>query len=217
MRTIKEGVGDKLLYQNLGIPDDFSKFNIWYNSQERQKETTQTNNIIFANSDDVTTLDYLIAHDWVLIKNPNNLKNFGANVRGVIMPNGDFYLENKSDVIHNDILKTLSQKGLFKAVPQKNWGRKLPSESGFLTVQRYKDSDFISIGESNRLIYTADEYEKHKQEYIDYMNAAQGKCPGIKFVPKLVGVKYDVTGAGSVMKESINFMNDVFQLVKETL
>ena len=44
-------------------------------------------------------------------------------------------------------------KGIIIEKPKKNWGRKTPQESGFLTVQRYKSSPYIAIGESNRYIY----------------------------------------------------------------
>ena len=127
---------------------------------------------------------------WKLIKNPNTLHNFGAKCRGVILLNGDLYLENFSNgTIHNDLLNQLYLENIFKEIPQKNWTKKLPQQSGFLTVQRYENTNYICIGESNSLIYDIDEWKKLIINYNKIINKAKAKNPEIQFSNKLVGIK----------------------------
>jgi hypothetical protein len=177
--SILEDVADKAREQMFNIPSDHVGFEKKHASAEMKKKETPQNNILFAKKD-----------DWSLIKNPTSLKDFGSEVRGVILPNGDFYLESTFGSIHQDILKILHAKGVLKEEPTRNWGRKLPQESGFLTVQRYKDSDKIAIGESNRVIYEEPEYEKNRKHYTAFMVKAKERCPNIEFVDKLVGQKF---------------------------
>lgn len=128
---------------------------------------------------------------WQLIKNPKSLENFGKSVRGVIALNGDVYLETFSKgTIHQDILGILLKKGIIKENTGKGWGKKLPQESGFLTVQRYKDSKWIAIGESNKIIYNEEDWQKLVKNYDEVLAKAKKNCPNIDFSNKLVGVKF---------------------------
>jgi hypothetical protein len=176
--NLMEGVADKV-YPNFNIPGDFDNFEKIYAEQEIKKEETKMSNIEFEKKD-----------NWSLIKNPVSLQNFGPSIRGVIMENGDFYLENVSGVIHNDILDILYKKGVIKEPVKRNWGRKFPFETEFLTVQRYGDSNNITIGESNKAIYVESEYNKNRHYYTEFMNKAKKKCPNINFIDKLIGIKY---------------------------
>jgi hypothetical protein len=141
--------------------------------------------------------------NWNLIKNPSNLNNIGNSVRGVILSNGDLYLESFSEKIHYDLLRILANLHVLPENPKKNWSRKLPQESGFLTVQRYKTSPYISIGESNMLIYEKGNYNKLIPYYKIFLDKAKTKNPAINFSDKLVGTKYFNTADESVkMNES---------------
>ena len=128
--------------------------------------------------------------DWMLIRNPNSLEGLGKSVRGVILPNGDYYTENYAEKIHYDLLEILALKGVLPYNPKKNWSKKTPQESGFLTVQRYKDTDTIAIGESNRLLYDYEFYKANIGQYQIFLDAAKRKNPLIRFENKLVGTKF---------------------------
>lgn len=180
----KEGVGDKYLEKKYNIPDEFNDFNKKYMGTKIDK-----NKVIVEKG------------DWKLIKNPESLENLDKSVRGVITKDGNLYVESYSEIIHNDILKILADKNIIPFVPKKDWGRKLPEESGFLTVQRYKDSPYMAIGESNRLLYDEDDYNKYIEHYKPLLNKARAKNPDINFVDKLVGVKYGDVSSKHLMKE----------------
>jgi len=137
---------------------------------------------------------------WKLIKNPNSLNDFGDKCRGVILLNGDLYLENFSDsTIHNDILKLMAEINVIPNIPKKNWTKKLPQESGFLTVQRCKNSNQICIGESNSLIYEYNDWKKLIHYYDEVIAKAKIKNPNIVFSNLLVGTKF-FNGAYSEIK-----------------
>lgn len=185
---IEEGVGDEYLKNKYHIPDEFDDFEKKYSASKR-------------NVDDV----FYNEGDWQLLKNPKNINDLGNSVRGVILENGDLYVESYSKVIHNDILKILSQKGVLNSIHKKNWTAKLPTETGFLTVQRYKNSPYIAIGESNRLLYDESSYEKSKEIYDEFIDNARHKMPQIKFINKLVGTKNVLTN-----KRGSNLMNETY-------
>jgi len=175
--TLEEGVVDKFLVNNNIIPDQFDNFEKNFASNELKYE-----NIIEEEG------------TWKLIKNPSSLHNIGPSARGVITSNGDFYIESFSGLhIHNDLLNILANKGILPEIPKKNWTNKLPQESGFLTMQRYKNSQFLAIGESNRILYDQMDYENKIHYYKEFLNKAKQKCPNIQFVNKLVGTKMKIT------------------------
>ena len=180
-----EGVADKFL-QNKGIaPEEFEEFYRKYNS------SILSDKVFFRDG------------DWALVKNPSSLIYFGESVRGVIVENGDFYLELFSEVIHNDILKILFAKKIIKGNFRRNWTRKLPQESGFLTVQRYRSSNYMAIGESNNILYDDYYYDENIKYYNEFLDKARKKCPGINFASKLVGTKYlKQLSAFNIMDES---------------
>ena len=54
---------------------------------------------------------------WSIVLNPQTLEKHGPNARGVILENGDLYLENISNrTIHNDILKILHEMEILQGV-----------------------------------------------------------------------------------------------------
>jgi len=182
-----EGVGDKFLSNKHIVPDEFDEFDKTYSATQNDK-----NGVVYQEG------------NWQILKNPQSLTGFGASVRGIIMDNGDLYLESHAKKIHNDILKILTEIGVFTQMPQINWGMRIPQESGFLTVQRYKNSPYIAIGESNRIIYKIDNYDKLKKYYDEYIDKAKIKMPNIEFIDKLVGSKSVVNTSGA------NIMNETY-------
>lgn len=175
---IDEGVADKFIKKDpmlAGISDEFAEFEKKYAEEEyHQKGLGEL---------------FYKSGNFILIKNPSSLNNFGPNVRGVITKNGDLYLEKNSVKVHNDILDILKSKNLIPELTSKRWTRISPKESGFLTVQRLKDTDIIAIGESNKLIYSEEEYEQHLPEYTSFLKLAQKKMPNLKFSNKIIGSK----------------------------
>lgn len=185
---VDEGVGDEYLKRKYHMSDEFDDFEKKFSTSKRNSE-----NVFYRKG------------DWQLLKNPDNIKNLGESVRGVILENGDLYIESHSDVIHNDILKILAEKGVLSSIPKKNWTAKLPTETGFLTVQRYKNSSYIAIGESNRLLYDESSYEIRKDVYDNFIDNARRKMPQINFINKLVGTKNVLTN-----KKGSNLMNETY-------
>jgi len=165
--SLQEGVGDKYAAK-FGIPDD---------TEERKVQGTD---------EQIISRD----GDWKLLKNPRSLDSLGSSVRGVIIPSGDIYIENFSEKIHHDLLKILYEKGILDGVFTKKWGSQLPTESGFLTIQRYKNSDDIAIGESNKLLYNEKEFKKILPHYQKFTEAARKKNPGLNIKDKVVGMKF---------------------------
>lgn len=186
-QNISDDVADKYFEKLTGKSDEFNNFEKKYASIQSKEENNEIFNV--RNSD-----------NWTIIKNPVDLNSFESGVRGVITSNGDFYLELTSNgTIHNDIIGVLKEKGVVSPSVQKNWGLRIPQQSGFLTVQRYKKSFSIAIGESNRLIYNIDSYNKYISYYDEFLNKAKIKNPNIDFVDKLVGVKFIKNGNPNVL------------------
>ena len=143
---------------------------------------------------------------WQLLKNPGSLESLGEKVRGIITETGDLYIENFPNVIHQDILEILVKKNILNIQLDRSWGRKLPEASGFLTVQRCKDGTGICIGESNKVIYDEDNYKKYIEHYKKFLNAASKKNPDIKFIDKLVGVKFGMN-KGKIIESNFKQSN----------
>ncbi len=195
-----EDVGDKYLQNKYNIPTDFDKFDQKYLEHKLANQKSSTNDIIIFKKKSHKDFD----QDWLLVKNPSNLDGYGANVRGIILASGDFYLESGSETIHNDILKILYEKNILKVLPRKDWTSKLPEETGFLTMQRFRDSTEIRIGESNKLIYDDDDRNKLEQYYMKFINAAKAKCQGLNFVYELVGTKANIKPASQKVLDILN-------------
>ena len=130
-----------------------------------------------------------------LIKNPGSLEEFGKDVRGVITSSGDLYLETISHgTIHHDILRVLYDHQVLKGTFSKKWTKQTPDNSGFLTVQRYEDSNWICIGESNRPLYQKAGYQANIHLYRPFLQNAGLKNPSIQFIDKLIRIKGNFHG-----------------------
>ncbi len=180
--SLEEGVADRFLQQKNILPDEFDDF----------EKKIQTHNGTIAYTEG----------NWKLIKNPQTLEGFLPSVRGVITENGDLFLESHSAKIHNDLLQILQEMGVLPTdAITKNWTGKFPQETRFLTVQRYKDTQYVAIGESNRLLYDDASFEERREHYTSFMNMAREKCSGIEFIDKLVGTKSVIAGTKNTMHE----------------
>lgn len=196
---INEAAGEKkaeYLQQKFGVKPEFQNFEKQYSSQQLRQNNDQ---IIYEEG------------NWKLIKNPSSLQNIGDNARGVILNNGDYYTESYGgDKIHHDILKILGEKHIIPTIPKKNWSRQLPQESGFLTVQRYQNSPYIAIGESNKLIYNELDYNQKIKFYDEFLNKAKSINPNINFINKLVNIKLQPNiGSNVITNETLKTLKEI--------
>ena len=200
VKRFYEGVGDKYLQNNYYFTPQFDEFDKKYKSMKATEDNIE---IVHTNE------------DWKLYKNPKSLDHISKSARGVITLDGDLYIESHSKgTIHNDILKILYDKEILKGEITKNWGKKLPQESGFLTVQRYKDSKYVAIGESNKDIYDEDDWNERVKYYDEVLDKARKNNPRITFTNKLVGFKF--YGLKSMTDEHSNILyeNKLNHLIK---
>lgn len=177
--TLIEGVGDDYLKNKYNIPGEFDEFEKIFKLNQMKKDSNKDKNFIVYKKE-----------DWAIIKNPSSIKNLGPSSRGVVLPDGNVYMESHSNKsIHNDILAILHDKNILPGEHRKNWGRKIPQDSGFLTVQRFKDTHFIAIGESNKSIYKETDWDDKVHLYDEFLEPARKKNPNLNFSNKLVGIK----------------------------
>lgn len=133
--------------------------------------------------------------DWQLIKNPGSLSSIGEFARGVILANGDLYLENfSSGTIHNDILRILFSNGIINGTFKSNWTKKTPDSTDFLTVQRFAGYNVICIGESNRNLYSKVNYQEKIHLYLPFLKRAAENNSEMEFADKLIKIKAPFTG-----------------------
>ena len=177
-KLVRESLADKFIKQDpylAGVPDEYDDFDKKYHEEQRK---SAGNGELFYKGGDLQ-----------IIKNPQNLKHFGKSVRGVIINSGDFFLELTSEGTHGDILRILQEKELIPQNIKKNWGNIPPTQTKFITVQRFKDTGTMALGESNRLLYEPENYRKYISYYDQYLKRAKEKCKDIDFSPKLIGIK----------------------------
>jgi hypothetical protein len=142
-----EGVGDTYVEKKFGIEPEFSDFEDKYNSAQNYKDRDK--------------VVYNDGKGLVIIKNPKNLDNIGYGVRGIIDKYGNLYVEQKSKVIHDKILKILTELGLIKY--NINWRYEIPTE--FITVHRNYHKNQFLLGDSNDMMIP-DEYRSEYQKDI---------------------------------------------------
>ncbi|MDY0270455.1 hypothetical protein [Trichloromonas sp.] len=167
LNKIEEGVGDKYLKRKHNISDEFEDFEKTYNKSKLKKD------------DIIGTIG-----KTSIIKNPSNLDNIEYGVRCVITKNGDLYIsDSMSDVIHNDILLFLKNKGIISEshIKWENLENRKPNE--FITVQRVWNKDIIAIGESYMIPKRGEEKQNALNLFVPFFNNAKIKNPNIKFVP----------------------------------
>jgi hypothetical protein len=94
-------------------------------------------------------------------------------IRGFIVPNGDFYIMSGDNIIHEDILKFLSSKGYIPMV--EFWYTKPDSVNKFIAVMSYIVLDqFVPS-----ISYTQKVFDALKDVWDDYEKAFKRKNPNI--------------------------------------
>jgi hypothetical protein len=146
---LTEDVADKFL-QNKGImKGEFEDFE---------------NNINIFDKDIIIKKD----KDMILVKNPTNLHNIRNNSRGVVLDNGDLYVETNPLVVHDTILDELIKIGIIKN--KDDWYTKPPREIGFLTIQKHKYNNKWYLGTAyhfGMFKYTKKYYKQQFEFFID--------------------------------------------------
>jgi hypothetical protein len=173
-----EGVGDKYAEQEFFVPDDFWEFDYKFNkSQLKNKENSKEdrNKLIPINE------------KAVVVKNPSSLKNIAPAVRGIIDDKGNVYLSVRGNCIHQTIIDALEKMNLL--IVDKLWYRNLPTT--FVTIQRFRDTDILAMGESNFYLYNKPGYTATEEEidnsYSPILEAARIKNPHLYIAFTLIG------------------------------
>jgi len=92
-------------------------------------------------------------------KNPKNLNGFTKETRGILLSNGDFYVAQSYNALHDNILSMLAAKGVVSYKATHNYDRDFPEE--FVAVQRTFNTN--NFGQS--MAY--DEFPLHYQEMFE--------------------------------------------------
>ena len=125
--------------------------------------------------------DYIgsITHTWQVLgdmplknpvpvyKNPRNINAFPKETRGILLQNGDVYLANGSDGLHDDILNLLGKKRIVPLAATHNWYTKYPEE--FVAIQRVQN---FFIGSASY-----DSFPNIPDQYIEHFDNANRKHP----------------------------------------
>jgi len=159
-----------------------------------------------------TTIIYK-ERNWSIHKNPETLSGFGPDVRGVIDEAGDLYMESESNgTIHIHILRILYELKVLKGRYKGGWSRKTPDLTGFLTVQRVRDTPVMAIGESNRPLYKTADHNEKMHLYTPFLEKAGKNNPGMRFINKLVWIKPPFRGDSSLV--TVND-EDIIRIMKK--
>ena len=145
-KSFLEGVGDKYADRKFNMEPEFFGFEKSYKKHKILGEDEGQQNIFHCEK---------WGEDHLIIKNPISLKNFAPDVRGVIDKQGNLYLEQFPDLVHDDILYALEESNVLKYVV--SWHIKIPTE--FITVQRIGNKNLIVLGESNEMMFPDDQRE----------------------------------------------------------
>ena len=138
--------------------------------------------------------------NWSIHKNPETLSDFGPDVRGVIVEVGDLYMESESNgTIHVHILRILYELNILRGKYRGGWSRKTPDLTGFLTVQRVRDTAVMAIGESNQPLYKIAGHGEKIHLYTPFLEKAGKNNPGMRFTNKLVRIKPPFRGDSSLV------------------
>jgi len=163
----KEGVGDKYLHKREPgrFPEDeFSDFESEY-----------------LKGDDKGEVVYFDKTGYKIIKNPEKPDNLGSGVRGVVLENGDFYVENEGvGNIHVQIIKILKDIGVSLNAPFNSWWE--ITEKNFITVQRELNTKKIFIGESEQPFIYRQKREKVRKIAGEMLKKAKQKNPNFIFI-----------------------------------
>ncbi|MCK9416727.1 hypothetical protein M0Q97_08740 [Candidatus Dojkabacteria bacterium] len=101
-------------------------------------------------------------------KNPKNLIGFLPNTRAVLLNNGDLYVAQSYNALHDNILDLLANKNIIPIASKFNYDKNYPEN--FIAVVRA--SDTTTFGESSA-------YDYFPEHYIEIFDAANQKQPYI--------------------------------------
>ena len=106
-------------------------------------------------------------------KNPTNLMGFSNNARGILLNNGDLYLGQTYNALHDNLLTLLAQKRIISYDKQLDYSTKFPEE--FVAVIRTMHTNYFS--DSSEYKYSA-----FPEYYAEIFNLANQKQP-FRFMP----------------------------------
>ncbi|MFW6247141.1 MAG: CCA tRNA nucleotidyltransferase [bacterium] len=208
-----EGVGDRYLARREPgrFPEDeFSEFDVEYDKQQ----IIADEEVVF--DDHVATFPHYSEDNKVrltIVKNPKNLSNFGANVRGVIDKEGNLFLEVQPKVIHRDLITILSYLGHINN--QEYWHVNVPEE--FLTVVRDGKTNKIFLGESNEFLEkSSDKFKESFIAVIKFLNKARIKNPKFTFIPEQKRL-YGKRDIRKIFQDMDNNMNENILKLREQI
>jgi tRNA nucleotidyltransferase/poly(A) polymerase/predicted GNAT family acetyltransferase len=193
--SVDEGVADVAAEKMFNVPNPDAEFNDRFNREQDSED------IVYNNPE----------NGLVIIKNPKSWKNIWGDVRGVVDKEGNLYTEQKSVVIHFELLYTLNSLGVIEN--EEHWDKTPPTN--FLTVQRYKRDNIILVGESNAPLYPEEKRNFHssywetvpKREealpyYEKFLSLAKEKNPTMEFIAESIRFYGDNALEESVMNEA---------------
>lgn len=98
-------------------------------------------------------------------KNPKNLNDFTKEARGILLKNGDLFLAQSFNALHDNLLELLANKGVVPLASIYDYDKNYPEE--FVAVQRtFTTNNFIQS-----MAY--DEFPPHYQIIFDTGNKRQ--------------------------------------------
>lgn len=166
---IKEGLGDKFLYNQNIIKDEDNDYDKEYAKK----------NLEIDQYDDIFTMKSKYGSDYEnkiykIYKNPKSLDFINKDARGIILTNGDLYLSEEPKPIHHEILEYLSYIGIIDKKYKDRFGWYSPQKEGFLAIQRIGLTNNFKIGESNYYAFRGSGIPyKKTNEFIDNVNKIQ--------------------------------------------
>lgn len=99
-----------------------------------------------------------------IYKNPKNLDGFTYNARGILMNNGDLYLGQSYNALHENILKLLIKKGIVSSTEEFTFS---PSDNYIAVIRTMGTNDFSQ----------SDDYRIFPKQFIEIFDIANKKHP----------------------------------------
>ena len=201
--------------------DPFSNFETKYRKEQNQKD------IIFF-SPEYSSPYVNEAKNVTILKNPQSLEYVEPGVRGVIDSQGNLYIEQDNQLIHVDILNILGKLGAIKYDEAFMGFNTSTMPEYFITVIRLGRSKSFYLGqESGPMIPDDKKWDMYERDVVEnmptveqarpiyqkFLNAAQGKNPGYKFINEIIGYMYKNTLQESNDSSKLN--KKVVSIVKD--
>ncbi len=98
-------------------------------------------------------------------KNPKNLDGFTKETRGILLNNGDFYVAQSYNALHDNLLQLLADRGVIPLATIYNYDKNYPEQ--FVAVQRtFHTNNFVQS-----MAY--DEFPPYYEEIFEIGNQKQ--------------------------------------------